>query len=166
MAHLTVPPRKEYRRLWVDLRDKTAIVFSVRGCMEAGLLMTQYSEIKTASTYEIIIGSHKNRRTTIKRNLDGQDVDTKDTPGILSCTESRQFWLLWINGTIGFGRGEDVNIDTVLTWDAPSTLDVNALSVSSRGESETSWYFQELNGNRPNQTGFVLYIFDCITQNA
>ena len=70
-----------------------------------------------------------------------------DSSSILSCNETRPFWLSWDKGNIGFGTGYIIGEDSVINWkDTVKPLDVQAITVSTDDGSTGQWILPVLPG--------------------
>ncbi|KAI8513766.1 hypothetical protein Bbelb_080900 [Branchiostoma belcheri] len=73
--------------------------------------------------YEIVIGGDGNTRSFIRRDVGDRLVEVS-TPGILSGTESRGFWIAWSgDGTVSVGK--EGRLTPFMQWTDPHPLPVN-----------------------------------------
>ncbi|XP_078695320.1 uncharacterized protein LOC144924223 isoform X2 [Branchiostoma floridae x Branchiostoma belcheri] len=90
--------------------------------------------------YEIVIGGWNNTRSAIRRSNQGDDWAFSSTPGILSSTESRGFWISWTaTGTISVGRQGEAH--PFLEWTDPQPLHVAYAGYTTGWGSAGQWRF-------------------------
>lgn len=70
----------------------------------AHIVLTEGEGQTNANVVEFIIGGWQLNRTVIRAHIFGNDVGnikaSASTPGILSNSEFREFWISWMNGTM------------------------------------------------------------------
>ncbi|XP_077866401.1 uncharacterized protein LOC144354127 [Saccoglossus kowalevskii] len=76
-----------------------------------------------SNMYEIVIGGWGNSQSVIRRSKQGFNQVAVYTPGILSSSEFRGFWLTWQNGKIKVGKAGKV--DSFMHWTDPNPLVVS-----------------------------------------
>ena len=69
------------------------------------------------------------------------------TPNIVSCNESRPFWVSWKDAVISVGRGNKVGDRTFMTFQSRYEKAVHAISISG-WNSEGFWEFHEIENNQ------------------
>ena len=67
----------------------------------------------------------------------------EDTPGILNCLETRQFWVRWEYNIVEAGTGRDVGANRIIHWSSVDPVKVSALSVSTGKGVTGDWTFSE-----------------------
>ena len=81
--------------------------------------------------------------------MNGENVHTAQTPGILSCSEGRWFWVSWRDGLIEVGKGIEPGLDMIMFWQDPSGgHEVQSVGVST--DAETKGVFEFLEGAEGN----------------
>ncbi|XP_066300036.1 MAM and LDL-receptor class A domain-containing protein 1-like [Branchiostoma lanceolatum] len=101
--------------------------------------------------YEIVIGGWGNTQSVIRRSKQGTNQDTAATPGILSATEYRKFWITHLpDGTIQVGRYGEQN--PFMEWIDPNPLPINFVGYSSGWGVAAEWKFCDL------ADGYYLFI--------
>ena len=73
---------------------KETVTFEIRACADAHVYLHESSTSRTG--YLIVVGALDNTWTQLYK--EGVMVHYVSTPDILSCTQSRTFWLTWIDG--------------------------------------------------------------------
>ncbi|XP_019646607.1 PREDICTED: uncharacterized protein LOC109487084 isoform X2 [Branchiostoma belcheri] len=90
--------------------------------------------------YEIVIGGWNNTRSAIRRSKQGANRAFSSTPGILSSTESRGFWISWTaTGSISVGRQGEAH--PFLEWTDPQPLHVAYAGYTTGWGSTGQWRF-------------------------
>lgn len=87
------------RRLWFTETQRHHVVFGVKAAQMAKLVLSSAEE-EEKDVHLIILGYDDNKRTVIKKNFGSKLDHSVDTPGILSKSETRYFWISWNNKTI------------------------------------------------------------------
>jgi len=72
----------------------------------------------------------------------GKDYVSVDTPGILSCTEQRYFWVTWQYGAISVGRGEIIGLDEIMDYQPMELYPVTAVAYSTGYDYNGTWYIK------------------------
>ncbi|VDI37021.1 Hypothetical predicted protein [Mytilus galloprovincialis] len=89
----------------------------------------------TKPLYEIIIGSHHNKMTIVRRrndaSLQASSRITKhdNTQNVLSCNENRPFWISWEAGSIMVGSGNRVGENVLVSLIDPDPFTVKSLGI-------------------------------------
>ena len=139
---LMTPNDYQFTHGWMMVRDKEGIVVQVMACNDAHVVLMDIPGEGTKA-YQVIIGGWKNTRSVIRDRFMGDiRVDVK-TPGILSCNESRSFWLTWHNGNFRVGTGDVYNADTFMEWKDPSPREIWAVGVASGWGAKATWRIEE-----------------------
>ncbi|XP_044761651.1 C3 and PZP-like alpha-2-macroglobulin domain-containing protein 8 [Coccinella septempunctata] len=83
--------------------------------------------------YRIALGDADNKLSWIGRGKHGYAVqlNSTDTPEILSEEEWRTFWITWENDVILFGKGSVLKNNTLLTWKMDKKIRVQQLGFAS-----------------------------------
>ena len=118
------------------------VVFRVKSCADAFIRLSDTQNGK--DVYEIAIGEDPQDgpiRSVIRNGKNGTEEAWKDTPGILSCAEFRQFWASWTNGLIQFGTGPVPGQNSIIGWKDPDAFSVTTLSVATGWDTTGEWKF-------------------------
>ena len=59
--------------------------------------------------------------------------------GVLDCNNYRPFWLTWEGGKIRFGRGLEVDIDMILSYDEPCPFAIHNIELSADQGVTVEW---------------------------
>jgi len=88
---------------WLELYpDVTWIPIRIRACDQVWVYLCNGQSMN--SCYKIAVGSEQNQKSSI--TLGSSTVSQADTPDILHCLNSRNFWLRWAaNGRLDIGHG-------------------------------------------------------------
>ena len=142
----------KYNQFWQDTNGKTSQVFSVKAKSDANFLIAASSEVTREKVYEVTIGKDDNAVTVIRKGnhflgFDGNIKATGQTPGILSETEFRTFWVSWALGDIQVGRGPEVGSNKIISWqDNDEFHSIHALAVATDKGVTGQWEFYQLKG--------------------
>ena len=88
--------------------------------------------------YKIVIND-RNSRSFIETNE--KSKYTHFEKYILSSTEFRPFWILWIGGIIKVGKGDVVDNNIFLEWTDTSFTDVTSVTIYSGSNGNGYWRF-------------------------
>ena len=130
----------------------THFTLGVKACQDALILLTeQWNVIENGHFVEIIIGE-KNQQTAIRTQQCTTDpcVNEVDisTPGILSCTEDKYFWISWQKGLIQVGMGLSYGEALILQWQDPMPKNLQFVQVSTSLASTGLWTFPHTTGRK------------------
>ena len=98
------------------------------------------------SAYEVLLGFSLNGRSSISKKGDPDKTVAEFTPDILSCTETRFFWVSWGGFVISVGKGRDVGYNTLMSLNdiSASAVDVNVVGFS--GAISTEYVLADADG--------------------
>ena len=120
-----------------DTSGVLTIFVRLRGVQDGYIFLSQTTHVEDVSLYWIILGSHKNTLSWIRRGKDQRATKFRiDTPGIMSGDEWRGFLFKY------YGRGGADNAGRLsvyyegsglelMSWHDPSPLDINWVSFST-----------------------------------
>ena len=101
---------------------------------------------REAESYEVVIGAGDNKQSLIRDEQLGWTMSGADTPDVLSCEQTRAFWVAFDGGRIRVGSGAEVYKQQMLHWDDPSPHDVTAVSTSTGWGTTGEWAFSASQG--------------------
>ena len=129
--------------MWLSVRDVTSVTFRLRACNDAHVALSETKGITAIRAYEVKIGSSGNKISAIKDGPQGRSLVTKSTKDILSCSQSRWFWLSWPTvGTVYFGEGRYVGENVVMSVNnIIEAYNVKALGISTGWGATGTWQF-------------------------
>ena len=142
----------DFGKFWRTVTRENALVFKVKACESAYVLLAKYPGVTTYSAYEIRIGvlaGGSTMKTQIRKRLSRQQGPAPvTTPNILECSEFHYFWIEWREGYIGFGKGAIPRTDKVTEWNhGDAQFEVNAISMASPSPmANAKWVFEDLEG--------------------
>lgn len=89
---------------------------------------------------QIFIGGWQNSKSAIRKNKQKPDVALVETPGILSASEPRGFWMRWANGDITVGKeGQAVPF---LSWKDPEPFGIGHYGIRTSWGATGTWYIE------------------------
>ena len=91
---------------------------------------------------QVVIGGWENTKSVIRvYPQDPVFMDEASTPGILSCDESRHFWIAWAKDFIRVGTGSVVYDAEILSWESSDVKSIKSISISSGTSYDGLWQF-------------------------
>ncbi|XP_066266631.1 uncharacterized protein [Branchiostoma lanceolatum] len=128
-----------YRWNLAAIRDSSPFIFGVQANNDVHVALSSQN-YDLDGMYEIVIGGWNNTKSAIRRSKGGTDRAFNATPGILSSTESRGFWIAWtVDGSISVGRQEETR--PFLQWTDPDPLEVAYAGYTTGWGSTGEWRF-------------------------
>ena len=137
-----------YRHLWHTVADQKFVIFKVRACSDAHILLARYFGVTDYDVYEIWLGKSSNSLSTITVGISGTILAQQATNQILHCTHSRWFWIDWSRG-ITVGNGPLVGDLTFLNISAatlPRVFDISTVAVDTGPNESGDWEFSSVPG--------------------
>jgi farsoic acid methyltransferase len=117
------------------------VSFSVRACHDAQLALSALPLVTDTAAYQVIIGGWENTKSALRKNM-GYQTDTEvivDTENILSCEESREFWVAWSDGTIAAGNGHFPFYHVIMQWEDTDFRAITSVGFASGHGSDADW---------------------------
>ncbi|ELU12989.1 hypothetical protein CAPTEDRAFT_114549 [Capitella teleta] len=142
---LHVQGEPTYNYTWF-VTERTSISFKVKTCADAHLALSTDPMDVSTNTYEVIIGGWENTRSSIRRGIGGDQLQTASTPDVLSCDELRLFWVSWQEGRIRAGQGNSLDHNILVEWVDPEPMGVGIISVTTGWGSTGEWEFANILG--------------------
>jgi Farnesoic acid 0-methyl transferase len=128
--------------------DARSLVFSVQACQEVHVALSQVPGIVLHMTYELVISETGSGNTVLRDGADGPVLKTAITPGILSCSNTRVFWISWTMNSVSFGNGSVAERNRILYHTNPSNpLSINAISFMTTYGVVGRFSFENFVGN-------------------
>ena len=122
-----------------------SVTVDITSCAEAHIHLHSY--VTEPQVYEVVIGADSNMKTVLYREAN-TEVKSESTPEVLSCLETRTFWISWDNGQIDVGRNS-VSGRRLLSWSDDDPKDVHAAGLSSGpGSDGAEWVYPVSLGKR------------------
>ena len=145
MAIATTPPVNAYTTLWLLQSQKSYVKFGVKACNDALLALSAQMD-SSIFTYEVVIGGYNNTQSDIRPGYSQTPPSiSASTPGILSCNETRYFWVSYEGGLIEVGRGLELGQRRFLHWKYENPHAVTAIGFSG-WDVEDEWEFSHTEG--------------------
>ena len=140
LVYLPAEEKRTMNHTWFTV-DRTSIVFEVKACADASLVMASVPFVVSSQVYEIVIGRKNNTGCNIKTNFGGEPAKSVDSPNILHCDEYRWFWASWTGGHIKLGRGTVIDSDLVIDYIHDNPYAVSAVSIANGYGYSGMWRF-------------------------
>ena len=122
------------------------MMFEVMACNDAHLELMEVPGNMTSDNYEIVLAGYGGKKSAIREGRSQKSVVLVDTPDLLNCNESRQFWVGWKDGYINVGRGRRYGQESFMSWQDPNPHPVNAISLATGWGSTATWKFSRSPG--------------------
>eukprot|EP00906_Rhabdomonas_costata_P025061 RCo035913 len=117
-AAVATPGDYTYRMFSASVATRTVVTFLVQAPHDAYLLLSDLScappltssePACAAKVYEIVLGGNSGTTSSIRTTRGGADAVLSSTPGVISSSEYRPFWVSWEGGAVSVGQGTKVN---------------------------------------------------------
>ncbi|XP_046430548.1 uncharacterized protein LOC124184630 isoform X3 [Neodiprion fabricii] len=90
--------------------------------------------------YEVFLGGWNNARSVIRKNRSKPEVAEADTPGILTESDFRGFWIRWYNGNLDVGRENEPN--PFLSYTDPQPFGIGYFGVCTGWGATGEWIIE------------------------
>ena len=101
-----------HRQLGIN-QDHT--MYWVKACTPAKLVLSRQSGYQEDTDFIVTLGDRNNRWTVIEWGSPSRKTEESATPGVLSCHQSRPFWVRWSDGSyVAVGEGTVVGKDLLV----------------------------------------------------
>jgi hypothetical protein len=130
-AFVHTPKDYGYNYFWLAGLTSHHVIVSVKAAGDAHIAVSEVAG-DVAVAYEIVIGGWSNTRSAI-RDIAMQEPKVQvDTPGMLSASEFRTFWIRWAGGHVEVGQGHDVGNNRFMNWQQTNAVyNITAVGVST-----------------------------------
>lgn len=142
-----------YGRFWMTTTQISSLVFSIKACSDASLILSSYTG-DTTQGYEILIGWNQNLDTII-RELPENEIK-ESTPGVLNCHNLHNFWIYWDSGVVQVGKGSVVLSESLVRMTRATNHVLNALSFKTATGITGSWEIFTTEYGKQNKNYFCL----------
>ena len=105
---LYTPSDYNYKHGWIEVGDRTTILFQVRACNDVQIALTAFPGDTSKKTYEVVLGFNNNTKSAIRDVARGKNLLEKTTKNVLHCTKARVFWINWRDGLLQVGRKGEI----------------------------------------------------------
>ncbi len=128
----------KHGKVWIKETDQTYLVFGVKACFSAKVALTEWRGPQwEENSYVIVIGNAESvasQKSLIRFKSNGDNMIIVDTPSILSCDETRFFWVSWKDHLIEVGQGTRVGNQRFMHWlDEDKHFTISAANVHGGG---------------------------------
>lgn len=90
--------------------------------------------------FQIFIGGWGNAKSAIRKNKEKPEVAIVDTPGILSASEPRGFWMRWNHGDLTVGK--EGQAQPFLSWKDPEPFGIGHYGICTGWGAKGNWYIE------------------------
>lgn len=144
---LKTPADNTHSKMWLTT-ESSFFRCHFQACTDMKVALSRDPQVTDSNVYEIIVGGWTNTQSVIRRGLGGDTVATVATPDILSCSESRPFWIGWQNGNITVGRGNVTGQESFMSYADPAPYVIAAVSLASGydGNGNGTYYLYQDEG--------------------
>ena len=141
---LTTSAQIPFTYNWMTVRELRGLVFRVRACSDARILLAFYMKTVQVGTYEIVLGSQLNSWSTISKN--GTIAVQANTPMVLNCQLSVSFWVSWWSTFLEVGTGANFGENGLLAIQDPDLHKVRAVSLDTVSPVSGEWDLGSVEG--------------------
>ena len=139
---------RHYTDFWMTVCDQSALVFNVRACGNASVILNNMPGITQGKAYEILL-NYKTSSMELLNGINGESVAYGETTNLLSCYVLHTMWLSWQDGLITAGLGPLPGLSRLITWQDPTPFDVNGFSLAFQDSDNlltSTWQFNVFTG--------------------
>ena len=122
------------------------IVFKVMACSDVHVGLASYPGIFYAQMYEVIIGGWDNKKSAIRKEVQGTIMVEVEKDNVLDCNQYRSLWVSWYDGTIMMGEGVHVGESILLSWKDLYPHPVTAVAFTNAAGWNGTWEVQLVQG--------------------
>lgn len=135
-----------YLNLWHSMAEQKYVIFKIRACSDARILLADYFAISDFQVYEVWLGKHNNTYSALTDGIDGILMDEASTHNILHCKTAKWFWIDWTMG-LGIGTGPKVGDQLFLNISPgtlPRPLRITSVSYDTGPNQHGEWEFSSM----------------------
>ena len=138
-----------YHFLPYPLEGKSSLVFQVRATNDASVLLSSSFSTgegdPTVQVYKVVFGGWDNLQSAIWTFVQGANLVSSSTSGLLSGDEYRWLWISWASGRVSVGTGFTVGQAKFMQYEDPCPWAVRWAAVATGFGATGVW--QVLAGN-------------------
>ncbi|XP_067655796.1 uncharacterized protein 5-like [Haliotis asinina] len=143
MVIFSTPTTHTYHSLFdhgIKRRHHDFFTFKVKACGDAHVALQTNYQNSNLQMYEIVLGGWSNTRSVIRRCAQCT-ILTSYQGTMVSCSQYKQFWTSFVDGTIKAGRGGTVGQDEILSYTDPDPHTINYFAAATGFGSSGEWIF-------------------------
>ncbi|XP_046373288.2 uncharacterized protein LOC124146849 [Haliotis rufescens] len=124
----------------VKQRSHTSLKFKVKACGDAHVALQTLYQNSDTQMYEIVLGGWSNSKSVFRRCAQCDSL-VEYSGAVVSCSQYKQFWTSWGDGTVKAGRGGTVGQDEILSYTDPNPHAINYFAAATGFGSSGEWIF-------------------------
>ncbi|XP_071104952.1 uncharacterized protein [Haliotis cracherodii] len=121
-------------------RSHTSLTFKVKTCGDAHVALKTLYQNSDTQMYEVVLGGWRNSKSVLRRCAQCDSL-VEYSGGVVSCSQYKQFWMSWSDGTVKAGRGGTVGQDEILSYRDPHPHAINYFAAATGWGSPGEWIF-------------------------
>ena len=142
----TDPAVNKYGEIYATVLGDNAVTFKAQMSKDAYITLMEYPGVTHYNTYEVVIGLD-NSVTEVYDTPGGTRLVSANTPGILSGSSLRDFWIRWEDKVLEVGTGNTPGNNRVLFWQMNTPYyDVRTAAFSTMGSQHGTWELKRTTG--------------------
>ncbi|XP_048242378.1 uncharacterized protein LOC124146843 [Haliotis rufescens] len=142
-AIFSTSPNHIYHSLFDDgviKRSHTSLKFKVKACGDANVALQTLYQNSNTQMYEVVLGGWSNSKSVFRRCAKCDSL-MEYSGAVVSCSQYKQFWTNWVDGTVKVGRGATVGQDEILSYTDPNPHAINYFAAATGWGSSGEWIF-------------------------
>lgn len=136
-----------YNQAWLSTYDMDHVIVRVKADHDAHLVFSDTMGDENTNVYEVVLGSHTNTNSLMRRCVYCNNDVWVETPDILKPDEFRYFWFRWTNQMLQVGRGTVAGEGAFMDLDKEIHPTIVAVGLSTGWGSPGEWHLNALEGN-------------------
>lgn len=135
-----------YRQAWLSTYGMDHLVVRVKAAHDAHLVFSDTMGDENANVYEVVLGSHDNTNSLMRRCVYCENEVWENTPDVVNSEEFRYFWFRWTNQMLQVGRGSIVGDQAFMDLGKEDHPTIIGVGLSTGWGSSGEWHVNALEG--------------------
>ena len=144
-AIVTTESVASYEQYWYRVEGTDHTLIDVKACHDAHIILTESLQ-NYDRVYEVALGINRNNESQIREARQGSALVHVHTPEILSCYESRLFWIHWAGNQIAVGTGAVVGVAQFMDWQEEASPNVLYVGLQTGWSASGEWVIRNVEG--------------------